>query len=54
MGTGTIQISGIVEWSRSNLYLQDKERLDLHIFMDQSSVEVFADEYRNVHTCRLY
>ena len=40
--------------SRSNLYLQDKERLDLHIFMDQSSVEVFADEYRNVHTCRLY
>lgn len=40
--------------SRSNLYLRNKERLDLHIFVDQSSVEVFADGYRNVHTCRLY
>lgn len=40
--------------SRSDLYLQDKTTLDLHIYTDQCSVEVFANEYQNVHTCRRY
>lgn len=40
--------------SRSSLYMHDNKNLDVHIFVDQSSVEVFANEYRNVHTCRLY
>ncbi len=40
--------------SRSIFYPVNKEKIDIHIFMDQSSVEVFANEYTNVHTCCIY
>lgn len=40
--------------SRSILCPLNPETLDIHIFMDRCSVEVFANEGRNVHTCCIY
>ena len=40
--------------SESILYLQDKKELDIHIFSDQSSVEIFTDQYRNNHSLKIY
>ena len=40
--------------SESTLYLQDKKELDIHILSDQSSVEVFANQYRNNHSLNIY
>ena len=40
--------------SESILYLQDKKELDIHIFSDQSSVEIFTDQYRNNHSLNIY
>ena len=40
--------------SESILYLQDKKELDIHIFSDQSSVEIFSDQYRNNHSLNIY
>lgn len=33
--------------SRSNLILKGKAELDVHILSDQSSIEIFTDQYRN-------
>ena len=40
--------------SESTLYLKDKKELDIHILSDQSSVEIFADRYRNNHSLNVY
>ncbi len=40
--------------SRSALFLKGKRELDVHIFLDQSSVEIFADQYRNNHADNVY
>lgn len=40
--------------SRSVLNLMEKETLDFHIFADQSSIEVFADQYQTVHSLNIY
>ena len=36
--------------SRSVLYLQGKKELDVHILSDQSSLEIFTDQYQNNHS----
>ncbi len=40
--------------SRSDLFLKGKKSLDLHIFSDQSSLEIFSDLYRNNHSNNIY
>ena len=40
--------------SRSTLFLKGKDSLDIHVFADQSSVEVFADQYRISHSMNVY
>ena len=40
--------------SRSLLFLKGRKSLDLHIFSDQSSIEIFADQYQNNHSNNIY
>lgn len=40
--------------SRSGLRLSGRTVLDLHILSDQSSLELFADQYRNNHSNNIY
>lgn len=40
--------------SISPLSLKDKPLLDIHLFSDQSSVELFSLEYQNNHSCNIY
>ena len=40
--------------SRSVLFLKGKQTLDIHIFSDQSSVEIFADNYQNNHAVNVF
>ncbi len=40
--------------SRSLLFLKGKKSLDLHIFSDQSSIEIFSDQYQNNHSINIY
>ena len=50
--------SGADGWSagvsRSVLFLKEKKELDIHVFSDQSSVEIFADQYQNNHANNIY
>ena len=40
--------------SRSILFLKGKKELDVHIYSDQSSVEIFTDRYQNNHANNIY
>lgn len=40
--------------SRSTMFLKDKRELDIHIFSDQSSLEIFTDQYRNNHSSNVF
>lgn len=40
--------------SRSVMRLTGKAELDVHIFSDQSSLEIFADQYRNNHSNNIF
>lgn len=40
--------------SRSVLCLRGKKELDVHIFSDQSSLEIFADQYCNNHSNNIF
>lgn len=40
--------------SRSTLFLKGKRELDIHIFSDQSSLEIFADQYQNNHSNNIF
>ncbi|MCC8066556.1 MAG: glycoside hydrolase family 32 protein [Clostridiales bacterium] len=40
--------------SRSVLFLKGKQELDVHIFSDQSSIELFSDQYRNNHSNNVF
>jgi len=40
--------------SRSPLKKLDKKILDIHIFSDQSSIEIFTDNYRTVHSGNVF
>lgn len=40
--------------SRSPLILKNKEFLDIHVFADQSSIEIFTDNYQTVHSCNVF
>lgn len=40
--------------SRSSLCLKHKAVLDIHIFSDQSSIEVFSSSYQNNHSCNVF
>lgn len=40
--------------SRSTLKLNDKNILDVHIFVDQSSIEIFTDNYQTVHSSNVF
>ena len=46
------------EWSkgisRSILNLKEKNELDVHVFVDRSSVEIFADQYSNNHSNNVF
>ena len=45
-------------WSKgisySTLFLKGKKELDIHIFSDQSSLEIFADNYQNNHANNVF
>ena len=40
--------------SRSAMFLKGKKELDVHIFSDQSSLEIFTDDYRNNHANNVF
>ena len=40
--------------SRSVLNLKKKTELDVHVFSDQSSIEIFTDQYRNNHANNIF
>ena len=40
--------------SRSVLFLKNKKELDVHIFSDQISLEIFTDQYQNNHSSSVY
>lgn len=40
--------------SRSVLNLNGKKELDVHVFVDRSSVEIFADQYSNNHSNNVF
>ena len=40
--------------SRSILNLKEKNELDVHVFVDRSSVEIFADQYSNNHSNNVF
>lgn len=40
--------------SRSVMYLKRKKVLDVHVFSDQSSLEIFTDRYRNNHSNNIF
>lgn len=40
--------------SRSVLYLNGKKELDIHIISDQSSLEIFTDQYQNNHSNNIF
>lgn len=40
--------------SKSILFLKEKKELDVHIFSDQSSLEIFTDQYRNNHSMNIF
>lgn len=54
----TVNRDNADNWSRgttkSVLFLRDSKTLDLHIFSDQSSVEIFAQNYRNNHSLNIF
>ena len=40
--------------SRSVMYLRGKKELDIHILSDQSSLEIFTNEYQNNHSNNIF
>ena len=40
--------------SRSTMFLKGKKELDIHIFSDQSSLEIFTDRYQNNHSSNIF
>ena len=40
--------------SRSTLFLKGKRELDIHIFSDQSSLEIFSNGYQNNHSNNVF
>lgn len=40
--------------SRSILFLKEKDVLDVHILSDQSSLELFTDNYQNNHSMNVF
>lgn len=40
--------------SKSVLFLKDKKILDIHIFSDQSSLEIFTNNYKNNHSNNIF
>ena len=36
------------------MYLAGKKELDVHIFSDQSSIEIFTDNYQNNHSNNIF
>ncbi len=40
--------------SKSVLFLKEKKQLDIHIFSDQSSIEIFTDHYQNNHANNVF
>lgn len=40
--------------SHSVMYLAGKKELDVHIFSDQSSLEIFTDNYQNNHSNNIF
>lgn len=46
------------DWSRgttkSNLLLKDKATLKIHLFVDQSSIEIFTDDYKTSHSLNIF
>jgi beta-fructofuranosidase len=54
----TVDRTNADNWSRgttrSVLFLRDSKTLDVHIFSDQSSVEIFAQNYCNNHALNVF
>ena len=40
--------------TKSPLKMEDKHQLAIHIFADQSSIEVFTDHYKTTHSCNVF
>lgn len=46
------------EWSqgktKSPLLLQNKKTMEIHVYVDQSSIEVYTDDYHTSHSCNVF
>ena len=40
--------------AQSNLVLKGKETLEIHIFSDRSSIEIFSSNYQMNHSCNIF
>ena len=40
--------------TKSVLYLRENKELDVHILSDQSSLEIFTQDYRNNHALNVF
>lgn len=40
--------------SRSPLIFKNTNELTIHIFIDKSSIEIYTDEYKTIHSCNVY
>ena len=40
--------------TKSTLFLTNKKEMFVHIFSDQSSIELFTDDYRTNHSCNVF
>ena len=53
-----VDLNNADEWSqgisRSILFLKGKKELDVHIFSDQISLEIFTNQYQNNHSSNIY
>lgn len=47
-------MDGVNGYSHSILFLKEKDVLDVHILSDQSSLELFTDNYQNNHSMNVF
>ncbi|MDD3338292.1 MAG: glycoside hydrolase family 32 protein [Lachnospiraceae bacterium] len=40
--------------TRSPLLLQNPDELEVHVYVDQSSIEVYTDDYKTSHSCNVF
>ena len=52
--TVIIPMAGVKGVARCPLNLMGKEHLDIHIYSDKISLEIFSNDYQNNFSCNIY